>query len=54
MPAPATRPWEPEFIRLWESGATQVQIAEALGIPVGTVTSRSTHSGPGGPAATGR
>ena len=54
MPAPSPRPWEPEFIRLWEAGATQAQIAEALGIPQGTVTSRSTRSGPGGPASTGR
>jgi DNA-binding NarL/FixJ family response regulator len=35
------RPWEPEFIRLWEQGATQAQIAQALGCPVGTVKSRA-------------
>jgi hypothetical protein len=41
MPAPSPRPWEPEFIRLWQAGATQAQIAEALGIPQGTVKSRA-------------
>ena len=41
MPAPSLRPWEPEFIRLWESGATQAAIAEVLGIPQGTVKSRA-------------
>jgi DNA-directed RNA polymerase specialized sigma24 family protein len=45
---------EARFIALWQTGATQAQIAAALGIPQGTVTSRSTRSGPGGPAATGR
>jgi hypothetical protein len=35
------RPWEPEFIRLWQAGATQAAIAQALGIPVGTVKSRA-------------
>jgi hypothetical protein len=35
------RPWEPEFIRLWQAGATQAQIAQALGCPVGTVKSRA-------------
>jgi hypothetical protein len=35
------RPWEAEFIRLWEAGASQAAIAEALGIPVGTVKSRA-------------
>jgi hypothetical protein len=35
-PAPSPRPWEPEFIRLWQAGATQAQIAQALGIPIGT------------------
>jgi hypothetical protein len=33
--------WESEFIRLWECGATQAQIAQALGIPHGTVKSRA-------------
>jgi hypothetical protein len=37
----AVRPWEPEFIRLWARGATQAQIAAALGIPHGTVKSRA-------------
>jgi hypothetical protein len=62
MPAPSSRPWEPEFIRLWQQGAMQAQIAQALGIPLGTVKSRahtlislkSTPSGPGGPASMGR
>jgi DNA-binding transcriptional MocR family regulator len=35
------RAWEPEFIRLWQAGATQAQIAQALGIPQGTVKSRA-------------
>jgi DNA-binding transcriptional MocR family regulator len=35
------RAWEAEFIRLWQAGATQAQIAQALGIPQGTVKSRS-------------
>ena len=35
------RPWEAEFIRLWESGALPDAIAQALGIPVGTVRSRA-------------
>ncbi len=48
------RAWEADFIRLWEAGATQAAIAQALGIPVGTVTPRSTESGPGGPASSGR
>jgi DNA-binding transcriptional MocR family regulator len=41
MPAPSPRAWEPEFIRLWERGATQAAIAEALGVPQGTVKSRA-------------
>jgi DNA-directed RNA polymerase specialized sigma24 family protein len=41
MPAPSPRPWEAEFIRLWQAGATQAAIAEALGIPIGTVKSGS-------------
>jgi hypothetical protein len=41
MSASSPRAWEPEFIRLWERGATQAAIAEALGIPVGTVKSRA-------------
>jgi hypothetical protein len=35
--------WEPEFIRLWQAGATQAAIAQVLGIPVGTVKSRAHH-----------
>jgi hypothetical protein len=35
------RTWEPEFIRLWERGATHPQLAQALGCPVGTVKSRA-------------
>jgi DNA-binding transcriptional MocR family regulator len=35
------RAWEADFIRLWQAGATQAQIAQALGIPVGTVKSRA-------------
>ncbi len=27
------RPWEADFIRLWEAAATQAQIAAALDIP---------------------
>jgi hypothetical protein len=38
---PSARPWEPEFIRLWQVGATQAQIAAALGVPVGTIKSRA-------------
>jgi hypothetical protein len=30
------RPWEPEFIRLWDAGAKDHEIAAALGIPPGT------------------
>jgi hypothetical protein len=41
MPAPSPRAWEPDFIRLWESGATQAQIAAALATPQGTVKSRA-------------
>jgi hypothetical protein len=48
------RAWEADFIRLWEAGASQAEMAEALGIPQGTVTPRSTNSGPGGLAACGR
>jgi hypothetical protein len=40
-PAPSPRSWEPEFIRLWQAGASHVAIAEALGIPIATVKSRS-------------
>jgi hypothetical protein len=35
------RPWEAEFIRLWEGGAPPEQIAQALHIPEGTVRSRA-------------
>jgi hypothetical protein len=49
-----TRAWEPEFIRLWQAGASQAAIAQALGIPVGTVRSKSTGGGPGGPVSIGR
>ena len=35
------RAWEPEFIRLWQAGATQAEIAAALAIPIGTVKSRA-------------
>jgi hypothetical protein len=45
--------WEPEFIRLWQAGATQAAIAQALGCPVGTAALPSTHGGPGGPASCG-
>jgi hypothetical protein len=56
------RAWEADFIRLWESGATQGAIAAALGIPPGMVESRahaligvrSTNGGPGGPVSIGR
>jgi hypothetical protein len=40
-PAPSPRPSELEFIRLWQAGATQAHITEALGIPHGTVKSRA-------------
>lgn len=35
------RAWEAEFIRLWEAGATQADIATALGIAAGTARSRA-------------
>jgi ATP/maltotriose-dependent transcriptional regulator MalT len=35
------RAWEPDFIQLWQAGASQEAIAQALGIPVGTVKSRA-------------
>jgi hypothetical protein len=35
------RAWEPEFIRRWQAGATQAAIAEALGVPLGTIKSRA-------------
>ena len=35
------RTWEPEFIRLWQAGASQAEIAAALDIPLGTVKSRA-------------
>src|SRR5262249_45281956 len=35
------RAWEPEFIRLWEAGATQADIAAALGIAAGTARARA-------------
>jgi hypothetical protein len=37
------RAWEPDFIRLWQAGASQAAIAQALGVPVGTVKSRAHH-----------
>jgi hypothetical protein len=48
------RAWEADFIRLWEAGATQAAIAQALGCPLGTAAFASTHGGPGGPASRGR
>jgi hypothetical protein len=44
------RPWEAEFIRLWQAGVPRAAITQALGIPVGTVKSKSTDGGRGGPA----
>ena len=41
MPAPSARSWEAEFIQLWQAGASHVDIAHALGCPVGTVKSRA-------------
>jgi hypothetical protein len=35
------RAWEAEFIHLWQAGTPQAAIAQALGIPIGTVKSRS-------------
>lgn len=35
------RAWEPDFIRLWQAGASQTAMAQALGLPVGTVKSRA-------------
>jgi hypothetical protein len=35
------RAWEPEFIRLWQDGASLEAIAAAQGIPPGTVKSRA-------------
>jgi DNA-binding IclR family transcriptional regulator len=35
------RAWEADFIRLWEAGASQAEMAQALGIPLGTVKSRA-------------
>jgi hypothetical protein len=37
--------WEADFIRLWQAGATQAEIAAALGIPLGTVKSRGHRLG---------
>ena len=34
---------EARFITLWQQGASQAAIAQALGIPVGTVKSRAHH-----------
>jgi hypothetical protein len=56
------RAWEAEFIRLWQAGASQADIAAALGCPLGMVESRahaligvrSTNGGPGGPVSIGR
>jgi DNA-binding transcriptional MocR family regulator len=41
MPEPTLHIWEPEFIQLWQQGATYRAIAQALGCPLGTVASRS-------------
>jgi hypothetical protein len=41
MPEPALHIWEPEFIQLWQQGASYRDIAQALGCPLGTVASRS-------------
>jgi hypothetical protein len=30
MPTPSPRPWEPDFMRLWQAGASQAAIAAAL------------------------
>ncbi len=35
------RAWEPDFIALWQAGASQAEIAAALSIPLGTVKSRA-------------
>jgi hypothetical protein len=53
---------EAQFITLWQQGALQAAIAQALGIPPGMVESRahaligvrSTNGGPGGPVSIGR
>jgi DNA-directed RNA polymerase specialized sigma24 family protein len=34
---------EQRFIQLWQQGCTSAEIAQALGVPLGTVSSR-THS----------
>jgi hypothetical protein len=39
MPEPALHIWEPEFIQLWEKGASYKAIAQALVCPLGTVAS---------------
>jgi hypothetical protein len=41
MPEPALHIWEPEFIQLWQQGATYRELAQAFGCPLGTVASRS-------------
>ena len=41
MPEPALHIWEPEFIQLWEQGASYRDITQALGCPLGTVASRA-------------
>jgi DNA-directed RNA polymerase specialized sigma24 family protein len=45
---------EAQFITLWQQGAPQAAIAQALGIPLGTVKTRATNGGPGGPVSLGR
>jgi DNA-binding Lrp family transcriptional regulator len=35
------RPWEPDFIELWQQGIETAEIAQQLGIPPGTVQSRA-------------
>jgi DNA-directed RNA polymerase specialized sigma24 family protein len=40
-PAPMTPAEEAQFIQLWQQGASYATIAQALGIPAGTVSSRA-------------
>jgi len=41
MPEPALHIWEPEFIQLWQQGASYRDIAQAMVCPLGTVASRA-------------